>query len=582
MKTIFIFFIAILLPQLSYSQIYFQKINTGPIVNTMNYNHVTAWGDYDNDGDQDLVVTGVNDNCLNCDIPLLFFRNDGSGNFTRIYDNAIALTSMKGSGLAWGDYDNDGWLDLFICGTINARNKLFHNDQNGNFTEVLSGEIVTEINSSQTCGWTDYNKDGWLDLFVTNRYMTFSNRLYKNNGDGTFTKVLTGSIVNDIGESRGCAWGDYDNDGWPDLFVVNYAGQNDFLYRNDQDGSFTRILDQPMVNDGLWGSCAEWIDHDNNGYFDLYVTNNDGSNKLYINHGDGNFSLNNTLISQDGISYGFTWGDYDNDGYTDLFTCGKNAINKLYRNNGESGFTRITNEVVAQDGPYSVTSSFVDYNLDGKLDLIVANRFGNLYNYLYKNTGNTGNFITLKLRGCSSNKNGIGSKITVVTGITRQYKEISSGSAWDSESSLWPHFGIGNNQIVDSIIVLWPSNEITRYSNVSANQIVEIDECLGIIGITEGNTYLYNYKLTQNYPNPFNPVTNIEFEISDPGFVSLKIFDIQGKEIISLLNEIKPAGIYKVIFDGRDGNGNNLSSGIYFYTLRTDRFTETKRMILLK
>ena len=345
MKTILILFIAFYLPATINPQTYFQKISTGPIVNTMNYNNMTAGGDYDNDGDIDIVESAYNDNCPECLNPLLFFRNEGDGNFSRIYDNAVAQASVSGSGLAWGDYDNDGWLDLFVCGTVNSRNKLFHNEQNGNFTEVTSGEIVTELNSSQACGWSDYDKDGWLDIFVANRYGIHNNRLYKNNGNGTFTKILEGSIVNDISESRGCAWGDYDNDSWPDLFVVNYEGRNDFLYHNDHNGNFTKITSVPMANDGLWGSCAEWIDFDNNGYMDLYVTNNNGNNKLYCNHGDGYFTLSNSLPYTDVNSYGFSWGDYDNDGFTDLFTCGKNSANKLFKNNDSSSVYEIWNEI---------------------------------------------------------------------------------------------------------------------------------------------------------------------------------------------------------------------------------------------
>ncbi|MFZ1320225.1 MAG: FG-GAP-like repeat-containing protein [Ignavibacteria bacterium] len=579
MRTNILLFLFIFLPSVSISQPYFQKITSGDIVNTQNYNHTAASADYDNDGDLDIVVTGLNDNCSGCNINILFYRNDGDGNFTRIYDNAIAQTSVRSQGLAWADYDNDGWMDLFICCIENTRNKLFHNDGNGNFTEVTSGEIVTELNSSQFCAWADYDKDGWLDIYVTNRYGTYSNRLYKNNGDGTFTKILSGSIANDIAESRGCAWGDYDNDGWPDLYVTNYSGQNDFLYHNNQDGTFSRIFNVPMVNVNSWASAAQWIDFDNNGVLDLYVTNNDRNNTHYYNHGNGNFTVNNSLPSNDGKGYGFTSGDYDNDGLTDLFICNINNLNKLYKNNGASMFTKVTNEIISQEGNNSTTSSLFDYNMDGKLDLIVTNRFGYLYNYLYKNIGNTGNYITVKLNGCTSNRNAIGAKITVHTGNMKQYKEVSS--SWDTQNYLWPHFGIGNYNMIDSLIVEWPSDQITKYYNFDGNRIVSVDECLGIIGINEEVSNVNNYELYQNYPNPFNPITNIKYEIPSSGHVTLKVYDILGNEIASLVNEYKQTGSHQVKFDIQN-SGIELSSGLYFYRLSDGINIISKSMLLIK
>ena len=301
MKTIiFIYFMLVISPDYIISQTIFQKIASDPTVTTQNYNNVSAWGDYDNDGDQDLVISSINDSCGDCAGPILFFKNEG-GNFIRILDNLISQQEIVGSGLAWGDYDNDTYLDLFVCGTKNARNILFHNEGNGNFTIVSNSVFSNESPTySQAVSWADYNKDGYLDLFVSNRFR--SNFLYKNNGDGTFTKITSGSIVNDIGSSRSNAWGDYDNDGWQDLFVVNFEGINDFLYHNNGNGSFTKIFTGPMVNDGLWGASAAWMDYDNNGFLDLYVSNS-GGNKLYYNNGNGIFTLNNSALSQINSSY---------------------------------------------------------------------------------------------------------------------------------------------------------------------------------------------------------------------------------------------------------------------------------------
>lgn len=140
-----------------------------------------------------------------------------------------------------GDYDNDGKLDLYITRYFSTTNLLFHNDGNGNFTKVLNaGPIVTDANSSAGCSWGDYNKDGLLDMFVANG-QNQNDALYKNNGNSTFTRIINDPIVLDGAESRGCSWGDYNNDTWPDMFVVNYGAQNDMLYKNNGNGTFTRI-----------------------------------------------------------------------------------------------------------------------------------------------------------------------------------------------------------------------------------------------------------------------------------------------------------------------------------------------------
>ena len=128
--------------------------------------------------------------------------------------------------------------------------------------------------------------------------------------------MTTGNIVTDVGYSRGCSWGDYDNDGWPDLFVVNYQGENDFLYHNNGNGTFTKITSGPEVNDGAWGSGCCWGDYDNDGYLDIYVTNNNQQNRLYHNEGNGNFTLvSGGPSNETGYSYGCSWGDYDADGF---------------------------------------------------------------------------------------------------------------------------------------------------------------------------------------------------------------------------------------------------------------------------
>jgi hypothetical protein len=576
MRTLILLIAAILLlNNETLSQPIFEKVTTGPLVNTPNQSNFAAWGDYNNDDYPDLVVSAFNDNCHSCSYPLQLYKNNGDGSFARITDNSIAQTSVIGSGLSWADYDNDGKLDLFVCGTISSRNKLFHNEGNGNFTEILTGDIVTEINSSQSCAWADYDNDGYIDLFVTNRY-GMSNRLYKNNGDGTFTKILSGSIVTDNAESRCSAWGDYDNDGWQDLFVVNYQGYNDFLYRNNQNGTFTRVMNVPMVYDQQWGSACQWSDYDNNGFIDLFVTNTDGSNLLYYNQGEGNFIIKNTIISEN-ISYGLNWGDFDNDGYTDIFVCNPYRFNSLFKYNGGSSFTKVTNDIIAQEGGYSIGCASADFNNDGKLDMFVTNRNSTNFNYLYKNVTPNDNYMKIKLSGCKSNRSGIGARIKIVYNGSAAYRDVTGGSLW-SQSNIITHFGMGSALNIDSLIVDWPSDTITILTDVPVNQLLTIYECgTEVIGINNSNGNVRDFHLYQNYPNPFNPSTVIRYSLKENNFTSLKVYDVLGNEVASLVGEIQNSGTYSVEF-----NGSDLPSGVYFYKIESGNFALTQKMTLLK
>nr|HMS64707.1 ASPIC/UnbV domain-containing protein [Ignavibacteria bacterium] len=277
--------------------------------------------------------------------------------------------------------------------------------------------------------------------------------------------------------------------------------------------------------------------------------------------------------------YGFSWGDYNNDGLTDIFTVNAGQKNSLYKNDGGSVFTKVNNEIVSQEGIWSVATNLIDYNNDGKLDLFVTNRFSNHYNYLYKNIFNTGNFITIRLRGCE-NKFGIGARIKVVANDMVQMKEVQSGSGWGSNSSLWSHFGLGNAEIIDSIIIKWPSDSTAVYTDIPVNLNIRISECgpENIISINS-NEVIENlsYKLYQNFPNPFNPATVIKYEIPVNSFVSLKVYDVLGNEVASLVNEFKNSGNYQTKWDA-----SGFSNGIYFYKIETNKFSETRKMLLVK
>lgn len=557
----------------------FSKIISGSIVNDNAYSQGNAWGDYDGDGDLDLVVTTYNDGCQSCTYPILLYRNDG-GTFTKITTGAIATEITRSFGCSWGDYDNDGRLDLFVStGGQNAMNNLlFHNEGNGNFTKVTSGSIVNEASSSSGCSWLDYDKDGWLDLFVVNGGSQ-NDFLYRNNGNGTFNKVTSGSIVNDGKFGRGCAVGDYDNDGWPDIFVACYSGQSDLLYRNNGNGTFT-LTNGVIPGDNANGSGGTFGDFDNDGWLDLFVTNNSSNNRLFRNNGNGTFSPANSSLPNNETgqnSFGSAWFDYDNDGRLDLYVLNWGP-SFFYKNNGSGNFTRVLDEAISES-TFGISASFTDINLDGKLEAFCANNGLNnspQNDLLYQYSCTTGNYIGVKLKGCTLNKSAIGTRVKVKAGANTYIRELTGGQGCLSQNMPYQHFGLGSSTSVDSIIIYWTTGNIQRFSNVTANQYILADECLvGLISNT--NEIPREYSLSQNYPNPFNPVTRIKFSIPERTAAVLKLYDITGKIIAELLNSNLDAGFYEFDLDG-----SNFSTGVYFYTLSTDNFVETKKMVLMK
>ncbi len=571
---IFILLVFYSFPAYIFSQTFFQKVTVGSIATDNNYGVNSAWGDYDNDGFQDIVISQYTDSCSNCYFPLYLYHNDGNGTFTRVLNNAISNTQIRCIGIAWGDYDNDGKLDLFAGAANYGNNMLFHNEGNGVFTRVTAGVVVNEGGNSRSCGWADYDRDGWLDLFVNNGGGNVNDFLYHNNHDGTFSKIITSPVANDASYGRGCCWGDYDNDGWPDLFVATYQGQNDLLYHNN-NGTFAKITSGPVVNDGGWDTQCRWFDFDNDGYLDLIVTIQDNINRLYHNERNGTFTLSSVLPNLTSTGhYGVACGDYDNNGWQDLTIGRSPSVSLLYKNVNGISFARIQNEQVA-----SISSSdggWADYNNDGKLDLFTT---FTPHNSLYKNVGNTGNYLICKLTGCSSNKCAIGAKVKIKIGSSIQIREISSGDG--NEDMLWAHFGLGLSTIIDSMIVNWPSGNIQRLAHISANQTISIDECT--IGIQPISSEIPNqFSLSQNYPNPFNPSTKIKFDIPAGGAqyivpVQLSIYDALGREVTTLVNERLNPGTYKVQWDA-----SRYPSGVYFYKLIIQDFSETKKMVLVK
>ncbi len=456
----------------------FTAIANGPIVTDRGDSTGCAWGDYDNDGNLDLFVS-------NFGTPFNYlYRNNGDASFTRITTGAIATDDTNSEGAAWADYDNDGNLDLFVAVGLGGNDLLYRNNGDGSFTKITAGPVVQSGGNSRGCAWADYDNDGHVDLFVSNEQGQ-NNFLFHNSGDGTFTKITSGNIANDGGASYSCAWADYDNDRFLDLFVAN-LNQNNFLYHNNRDGTFTRITSGRIVSEaGASQGCA-WGDYDNDGLLDLFVANRNQRNFLYHNDGNGAFTAitNGAVVNDVGYSWSPAWIDYDNDGFLDLFVAngppnGPGQNDFLYRNNGDGTFTRITTGSVVSDAAIGDGCAWGDYNNDGFPDLFVTN-LNDQNNLLYRNNGNANNWLTVRCAGRLSNRSAIGTKVRLKSMAGDQsrwqMREISGGGGYGSQNALCAYFGLGGVTNIQSVRLEWPSGLVQELHAVAPNQSLTVAE----------------------------------------------------------------------------------------------------------
>jgi uncharacterized delta-60 repeat protein len=429
-----------------------------------------AWGDYNKDGFDDLLVVNY------AGYESFLFKNNGNKTFTRILGDPVVTDKGDSYAGSWGDYDNDGLLDLFI-GNYSGKNFLYHNLNGNSFEKITTGSVANDITNLWDACWVDYNNDGLLDVFqATNN----NNFLYKNLGNGQFERITSGSIVTDSEASFSCAWGDYNNDGFIDLFVPNFGNQNNSLYKNLGNGAFQKITVGSIVNDGGQSRSASWGDYNNDGFLDLYVTNSGQKNFLYKNNGDETFTkiTNDPVVNQSNWSFSSTWTDYNNDGYIDLAVSRSTDTDSvsLFKNNRDGSFSRIVDSSLIATGTSSWSISASDFDNNGYEDLYVAGR-GFHKGYLFENRNSGNNYVGVSLIGSTSNKAGIGSRVKVKSNGFWQTKQVSGNTGRASQGSMRLNFGVAKSSTIDSLIVFWPGNKRQLLINRPANQIIQIKEC---------------------------------------------------------------------------------------------------------
>jgi hypothetical protein len=489
--------------------------------------------DYDNDGLLDLFFTN------GAAIPSLektnagyanrLFHNNGDGTFTDVTAKAGLAGMGYSMGVAAGDYDNDGFVDLYVTGV--NRNQLFRNNGDGTFTDVTAkagvpGNVNNKKAWSVTAGWLDYDNDGRLDLFVVNyldydlrtaescsthKVVTYCspndfrglpNILYKNNGDGTFTDVSAPShIAQYVNKGMGVAFADYDNDGFTDIFVSNDTFPN-LLLHNNGDGTFT---DEAMeagvayneMGKTVAGMGAEFRDLDNDGSPDIFHTAMFGDSfPLYRNLGGKQFEDDTSAAGLTASTSRMTaWGvgayDFDNDGWKDLFTANAAILdnseevehrpyklpNSLYRNLGGMRFA----DVSATAGPsFQIPeahrgSAFGDFNNDGKIDIAVTTLNGSP-EILMNRTPTKHHWIILNLVGVQDNRDGIGTQVKITTAHGSQYNVATTAVGYNSSSDKRVHFGLGEDAMIDRMELRWPTGVKQVLTNVKADQVLTIRE----------------------------------------------------------------------------------------------------------
>ncbi len=496
-----------------------------------------AWLDYDQDGLMDLyfVQTGATD-AYKPATPLksALYRNNGDGTFTDVTEKAkVGGEGHYGQGVAVGDFDNDGLPDLYVTGYGSAI--LYRNNGDGTFTDVTAkAKVADQGEWSTSAGWFDYDKDGWLDLVVTNylewtpkdntwcgerkpgyrsycapgNYKGQKTALFHNNHDGTFTDVSEKSGVG-LPESKGMGLvlADFNNDGWPDIAIANDTWPN-FLFQNNHDGTFSDvslISGLAASEDGRYeaGMGIDAADVDGDGLLDVYITHLDFElNRLYHDNGDSTFTdatyssgIGNKAMLLSGVAAKFI--DYDNDGWPDIVQANGAMVDNvnlyhslvtykepllMFHNTGNGHFEKVSDALGADFNRPVAGRGLATADLfnDGKMGIVVNCR-GESPELLRNDGDNQNHWLEVFLLGTKSNRDGIGSVLKLTAGDLVRVDQAKGGTSYMSASDPRIHFGLGKRSKIDSLVITWPSGQVDKLTSVPADAVITVKEGVGIV-----------------------------------------------------------------------------------------------------
>ncbi len=482
--------------------------------------------DFDNDGDIDIVTSA-----WGLDDPMHFFRNNGDGTFSDISKQTGLDKVMGGLNIQQTDYNNDGRMDIWVLrgawqgqeGYGEQPNSLLRQNPDGTFTDVTMDAGLLSLRPTQAATWNDFNNDGWLDVFIGNETSSargiYPCELYINNQNGTFTNIASPQTLEITVFAKGVASGDVDNDGWPDIFISALSGQKILLRNRAIPGpkpQFEYVSQLAGLDREKGHAFPCWFfDYDNDGFLDIFSCNydfnrplsfyearealhpsNDWAGKPYIFHNNHNGTFSNVSLrlglNKPTFAMGANFGDIDNDGWLDFYLATGNPSymslvpNRLFHNMGGQKFEEVTNSSRTGNLQKGHGVSFADLDNDGDQD--IHNDLGGAFlgdhypNSLFVNPGQAdGNhFIYMKLEGATSNRAAIGANITVKfteNGKQRMvYREVNSGGSFGS-SPLRREIGIGKAAVIDEITVKWPASRTVQIlKNVAADQLIKITE----------------------------------------------------------------------------------------------------------
>ncbi|HUQ92770.1 MAG TPA: FG-GAP-like repeat-containing protein [Bryobacteraceae bacterium] len=457
--------------------------------------------DFDQDGFLD-IVTSTQDSCR----PLQYRRSNGDGTYADRTKMAGLGSQLGGLNLISTDYNNDGRPDIFVLRggwEFPMRNSLLRNNGNGTFSDVTrEAGLAAPATASQTAAWADFDHDGHLDVFVGNEFSP--SQLFRNKGDGTFEDVAAKAGVARIAFTKGAAWADYDNDGYPDLYVSNF-GEENFLYHNNGDGTFSEVaagmgVDKPIYSFPVW-----FMDYDNDGWQDLFVSGyvqsladvargylgeepKGETFKVYRNEKGKFVDVTKQVgMFRNALTMGCNFGDLDNDGYLDFYlgtggpSYGALVPNLLFRNDNGRFFADVTFSAGVGHLQKGHGIAFADLDNDGNQDLFLHSGGavpGDAYpNSVFANPGNRNRWIEVSLTGVKTNRAAIGARIKVVLTNGREiHRVVTTGTSFGT-SSLRQHIGLGKEGSIQTMEIYWPSSRTTQlFQNLQPNQSIGITE----------------------------------------------------------------------------------------------------------